>query len=216
MAFGNLSGDPDEVRRNPGKGMDLSDLPGALPIPIGAVVLETGEGVPVFTAVAGLVAVEELEGAAFVGEGTERAGEVGDGGFAGLRFLTMAGGSEAFGGFLQVLGFLGAPETHATPVRDGDKVDLIGLDTGRGLELVFEGGEKAVADGVLRGAGFAFGRDGSGRVGGVGSGDALAFRRDRAAGSGAGGGDLEFGSGCFHYGDIVARAQAGFGVDFCK
>jgi hypothetical protein len=91
----------------------------------------------------------------------------------------MAGGGEAFGGFLKVLRFFDAPEPHAAPVRDGDAV----AETLFGFAGEDEGvGEETVADGILRG--------------------------------GAGGGDLEFGSGCFHYGDIVACAKAGFRGEF--
>ena len=231
------------MRKNPGKGMDLSDPPGSfgpfafqISFPICAVVLETGEGVPVFPAVAALVSVEPLESTGFVAEGAEGAGEVRDRGFAGVCFLAAAGHGEAFGGFFKVLRLPDAPEAHATPVRDGSEVDLIGLDAGLGLKFLFKGGEvtetllgfagedqgvgeEAVADGVLGGAGFAFGRDWSDGMGGVGSGDALAFRGDGAAGFsaiGAGGGDLEFGSRRFHYGDIVACARAGFWGGFCK
>lgn len=36
------------------------------------------------------------------------------------------------GGFLEILRLLHAPEPHATPVGDGDDVDLAGLDAGSG------------------------------------------------------------------------------------
>lgn len=214
--------------------MDLSDLPrslGTLPLHVFTVVFETGECIPVFPAVAALVAIEQFQSAGFIRECAEGAGEMSDGCFAGICFLTVTGGVEASGSFFKILRFLDAPEPHAAPVRDGDEVDLIGLDAGSGLEFLFEDveeiaetlfgfaredegiGEETVADCILGGAGFAFVRDRPGGESDVGSGDALAFRCDGAAGFGAigaGGGDLQFGSRSSHYGDIVADEEVVF------
>jgi hypothetical protein len=173
-----------------------------------ALVVEAAEGAQVLASITGFVAVEQLEGVGFVGQGAEGMGEVGYGSFpvvslfvhsVGILLAVPGLGVLAFQSFLHVECFLKTPEPHATPVSDGHDVGLDGFDAGLGLKLVFEGidkgaesgigfavenhgvREQAVAGGVLGGASFALGRDGSGGVGGVAGGGAFPFGRDWAA-----------------------------------
>ena len=187
----------------------------------GAEVSDAGESAQVFAAEPGFVAVQEVEDVRFVGQGAEGSSQMGDRGFAvarriislpcGLTCCLIRGAASA--GFFDIRSLFEAPETHATPLRDGHDCNLIVFKGRSGIEFPFEGGEQAaktrfgfavenegigeqaVTGCVLRSDDFAFGRDRPGGMDGVERRYAFPCVRDRTAGFGAvraRGGDSKF------------------------
>jgi hypothetical protein len=153
----------------------------------GAEVLEAGEGTFELAIVTRFVAVDEFEGARFVGHGAE--GDEGLGGQAG------GGGELGLVDFEVESGGFHVPEAHLAPAGYGHVFDERFLGGGFRLMLFLEGGEE-FDEGFAR---FVFEDDGfreDSVTEAVARGGEFALRGFGAAGFssvGTGGGDLEFG-----------------------
>ena len=165
--------------------------------------METGKGAVVLAVEAGLIAVEDIEPAGFVGHfAAGVGGEIGGVGGFGR-------GVPLFGNFGADAGLLHAPETHLTPAADGHVFEELKFDGGGGLKFAVEFVEQFVE--TIEG--FAIENDGASEEavpGSVAGGDLFSVVGDGAAGFrsvGARGGLPEVGSGGFlvnHFGFILA------------